>query len=148
MKDFYITFMDCDNTNMVYTIELAMMDTATVEDARKYFLSNACNGRKMEGTGTEIRALILSVYAVGYIEQMMKEGMELPLEIQRFLGDYGFDKSEPEGESYGPGDADPNTWLLGIDENDYHPPQNQMPDEGGEDDCDDDEGEEWKKLIT
>jgi hypothetical protein len=142
MKDFYVTFLNLDDISKVYTLEVAMQDTATVEDARKYFYSQACEGRKYPD-GSELRALVISVYNVAYIEQMLQEGMELPREIQRFLGDFSFDKSvplpdEPEGEPYGPADMDPNSWLGNL---------RHQVDQDDEENDDDDEGEEWKKLL-
>ena len=102
MRDFYVTFLDCDNTARLFTVEVAMSNDATVDDAKKYFYSQA---GVPAPNGKELRALVFSVYDVQDIEDALRNRRQIPIEIQRYLGDFSFDESpesklEPEGEQY------------------------------------------------
>jgi hypothetical protein len=123
---FYITFINCDDMGSEHTITMAMEAGSTADDARKLVISQNPNAR----------ILVVSVYDADYIDYLCRTGQAIPLEIARYLGPveediHLLDPNEPEGEPYTEADNDPANWGVFRD------------DEEG----DDEEGEEWKKLL-
>jgi len=127
---FYITFINCDDMGE-HTLSMEMQAGSTADDARVYVIES-------QKPGTRI--LIVSVWDADFIDDLYNlRSPKIPAEIVRYLGwpdaddplDF-LDGYEPEGEPYTESDNDPANWGVFRDD---------------EEEGDDEEGEEWKKLL-
>jgi hypothetical protein len=81
-----------------------------------------------------MRVLVVSVWDADFIDDLYNlQSTKIPAEIVRYLGWPDIDDpNEPEGEPYTEHDNDPANWGVFRDD---------------EEESDDEEGEEWKKLL-
>lgn len=137
-NDFFITFLDCDNVQMQYTVEVSLPDGSTVDTAEGFF--------KAQMPSTK-RALILSIFDCDTIEELYKNDMAIPPEIARYLGDEenceGI-RFDGEGTLIPEVNSDEPTggFPFGID-----PFDSGKTDQSNGNDDDYEDGDEWKRLL-
>lgn len=145
IKTFYATYLDCENTESIQTIEMEMHPNASVEAAREYFNSPQFVGNR--------RIVLMSMHDADKIETMFLNGQEVPAEVLAYWGNtqnplddrsnwYEPDEAgsnESEGPPYEPGE-NLATWG-GVD------PFDSGKSDQGNNDEDFEDGDEWKRLL-